>query len=29
MMGPVSQQVAFMIIVCGVLAFILGKCMGA
>jgi hypothetical protein len=29
MMGPVSQQVAFIIMICGVLAFVLGKCMGA
>jgi hypothetical protein len=29
MMGPVSQQIAFMVMVCGVLAFVLGKCVGA
>jgi hypothetical protein len=29
MMGPVSQQIALIIMVCGVLAFVLGKCMGA
>lgn len=28
MMGPVGQQVAFIIIICGALAFVLGKCMG-
>jgi hypothetical protein len=29
MMGPVSQQMALIIMVCGVLAFVLGKCVGA
>jgi hypothetical protein len=29
MMGPVSQQIALIIMVCGVLAFVLGKCVGA
>jgi hypothetical protein len=29
MMGPVSQQIAFMVMICGVLAFVLGKCVGA
>jgi hypothetical protein len=29
LMGPVSQQIALIIMVCGVLAFVLGKCMGA
>jgi hypothetical protein len=29
MMGPVSQQIALMVMVCGVLAFVLGKCVGA
>jgi hypothetical protein len=28
-MGPVSQQIALMVMVCGVLAFVLGKCVGA
>jgi hypothetical protein len=29
MMGPVSQQIALMVMICGVLAFVLGKCVGA
>jgi hypothetical protein len=29
MMGPVSQQIALIVMVCGVLAFVLGKCVGA
>jgi hypothetical protein len=29
MMGPVSQQIAIIVMVCGVLAFVLGKCVGA
>jgi hypothetical protein len=29
LMGPVSQQIALIIMVCGVLAFVLGKCVGA
>jgi hypothetical protein len=28
-MGPVSQQIALIVMVCGVLAFVLGKCVGA